>query len=87
MPWSCFSYEADAPSSIGHHDVPEPAPSGPRRMTTTHCLSYLADLNRMTYSACFSYPADVPSGPGEHDVEEPLPSGLRSMTGGTCFKY
>ena len=50
MPWSCFSYEADTPSSIGHRDVAEPAPPGPRRMTTTHCLGYLADLNRMPYS-------------------------------------
>ena len=84
---SCFSYEAEVPPRIGHRDVPEPAPPGPRRMTTTHCLGYLADLNRMTYTACFSYPADVPSGPREHDVAEPLPSGLRSMTYGTCFRY
>jgi hypothetical protein len=87
MPHMCFSYEADAPSSIGHRDVPEPAPPGPRQMTTTHCLGYLADLNRMTNSACFSYPTDVPSGPREHDVAEPLPSGLHSMTFGTCFRY
>ena len=87
MPWSCFSYEADAPSSIGHHDVPEPTPSGPRRMTTTHCLSYLADLNRMTYTACFSYPADVPTGPIRHDAPQPASPELHRMSFTTCFRY
>ena len=91
MPFSCFS----DPSEV-------PAPSSPRRMTTTHCLGYLADLNRMTYSACFSYPADLrrmtvshcfsysagaPLGVGNRDAALPVLPGLRSMVFGTCFRY
>jgi hypothetical protein len=87
MPWTCFSYEAEVPSRIGHRHVAESALSGPHMMVTSHCFGYPADMNRMTYSACFSYPADVPSGRREHDVAEPLLSGLRSMTAATCFRY
>ena len=76
MPFSCFS----DPSEV-------PAPSSPRRMTTTHCLGYLADLNRMTYSACFSYPADVPTGPSRHDAPQPAPPELHRMSFTTCFRY
>ena len=77
MPWSCFSYEADAPSSIGYHDVPEPTPSGPRRMIGTACFSYPADVpepsgpREMTTTCCFSYTAEAP----------------RRMPIGTCFSY
>jgi hypothetical protein len=76
MPFPCFSY----PSEVA-------APSSPRRTTTTHCLSHLADLNRMTYTACFSYPADVPSGPRRHDAPQPAPPGLHKMSYTTCFRY
>jgi hypothetical protein len=76
MPYMCFSYPSDVP-----------APSGPRRMTVSHCFSYQADLRRMPAGACFSYPADVPSGPREHDAAPSVLPGLRSMPSGTCFRY
>ena len=77
MPWTCFSYEADAPSSIGHHNDPESAPSGPRRMIGTARCSYPADVpepsgpREMVTTCCFSYTAEAP----------------RRMPAGACFRY
>ena len=76
MPFSCFS----DPSEVS-------APSSPRRMTTTHCLGYLADLNRMPNTACFSYPADVPPRSGRHDAAELASPELHRMSYTTCFRY
>jgi hypothetical protein len=72
MPWTCFSYEADAPPRIGHRDVAESAPSGPRMMVTSHC---------------FGYGADVPPGTGTRGAAQPDPSGPRRMTNSACFSY
>jgi len=77
MPWTCFSYEADAPSSIGHHDVRELAPSGPLMMIGTTCFGYGADVpepsgpREMVTTCCFSYTAEAP----------------RRMPAGACFRY
>jgi hypothetical protein len=68
MPWTCFSYPADAPLGVGN--AAQPDLRDPLRMvTTTHCFGYPADMSpgpwasgvspsgprRMTNTACFRY--------------------------------
>jgi len=79
MPNSCFSYSADVPPGTGTRNAVQPDPPGLRRMPTSSCFRYEADvppgLRRMPTSYCFRYEADVPPG-------------LRRMpTTTTCFKY
>jgi hypothetical protein len=77
MPESCFSYPSDVP-----------APSGPRRMVTTCCFSYQADVpHRMSTGTCFSYSPGVPPGTGNGDAALSAPPGLRTMTYSACFRY
>jgi hypothetical protein len=98
MPNSCFSYPADVPPGTGTRDAVQSDPPGLRRMPTTSCFRYEADvppgLRRMTTTACFSYPymcfsypSDVPPGTRNRDAAQPDRLGLRRMPSSTCFRY
>ena len=60
MPWTCFSYPADA-ASRGSSDAAQLDLSGPRTMTTTHCFSYAVDHSPVTGTSRAAEAA--PSGP------------------------
>jgi hypothetical protein len=87
----CFSYQPDLPPGTESRAV---APPGLRRMITSHCFSYTADLSGMATGSCFSYTAEVPrrmpTGPCfsyPTDGPQSAPPGLRTMTYSACFRY
>jgi len=66
MPWSCFSYPADAPPGIGNRHATRPAPPGLRQMPGT----------------CFSYSVPAPLGIGNRDTVQPGSRGHPTTPGG-----
>ena len=80
MPSTCFSYQADMLQGISNRGAAQSAPPGLRKMTTTHCFSYPADMpsmRKMPAGCCFRYPAtECFSYPGD------APGLLRSLAGG-----
>jgi len=89
MPWSCFSYPANAPAQSKlcfsyQPDVPSgtgiraDAPPALRRMPAGPCFSYPADVPRRGWLHCFSYTADAP---------RLAATGLNRKTFSTCFRY
>ena len=67
MPWTCFSYPADAAQGVPDRSDAKAASPGSRQMTNTTCFRYPAgtDLggmpparpspHRMTSTTCFRY--------------------------------